>query len=49
MINAVIVKMLMKFKNHYFINENDINCAFKINILFIFLFDFLDKNDLQNE
>ena len=49
MMNAIIVKMFTEFKNHHFINENDINCAFEINILLIFLFNFLYKNDLQNE
>ena len=49
MMNIVIVKMFTEFKNHHSINEDDINCAFKINILLIFLFNFLYKDDLQNE
>ena len=49
MINTTVVKMSAEFENHHFINENNINHAFKINILLTFLFSFLYKNDLQNE
>ena len=49
MINTAVVKMLAEFKDYYSINEDDINHAFKIYILLIFLLNFLNKYDLQNE